>query len=169
LNGGLVTAEKRGIRPSNPDLLLDAWRSAYDFNRHRIVKGHVAARSGEELAARLSRSLSAAKLAFAATGLAAAWQFTHFAAYRIAAFYLEAMPPNGFLNSIEFSEEPRGANTWLVVPNDVGVFQGSRDVGGVHCVSPLQAYLDLKDQPERSKEAAQRLREERLKWSGDAT
>jgi len=35
-------------------------------------------------------------------------------------------------------------------------------------VHPVQAYLDLKDQPERAKEAAEQLRSELLKWSSHA-
>jgi Transcriptional regulator, AbiEi antitoxin, Type IV TA system len=164
LNDGLVVEEANGFRPSTPSLLLDAWHSAYDFDRHRIIKGHIAARSGDELANRLSKSLSREKLEYATTGLAAAWQFTHFTTYRIAAIYLRAMPPKSFLNSVEFSEEPKGANTWLVIPNDDGVFHGGRDVDGIQCVSPVQAYLDLKGQPERSSEAAQQLKEQYLNW-----
>ena len=37
------------VRPRDPNLLLDAWHGAYDFSRHRIIKGHVPARSGDEL------------------------------------------------------------------------------------------------------------------------
>jgi hypothetical protein len=61
-----------------------------------------------------------------------------------------------------FRSEERGANTWLVVPNDEGVFEGAEDRDGVPCVHPLQAYLDLKGQPERATEAAADLRKQLL-------
>jgi hypothetical protein len=51
---------------------------------------------------------------------------------------------------------------WLVVPNDEGVFDGAAEREGVRCVHPVQAYLDLKDHPERSAEAAQQLRRKLL-------
>jgi hypothetical protein len=38
----------------------------------------------------------------------------------------------------------------------------------VRCVHPVQAYLDLKAQPERAAEAADRLRTERLTWGRNA-
>jgi len=36
------------------------------------------------------------------------------------------------------------------------------------CVHPVQVYLDLKGHPERAKEAASMVRQERLKWGWDA-
>lgn len=42
------------------------------------------------------------------------------------------------------------------------------DVDGVPCVHPVQVYLDLKGHPERSSEAAARLRAEALPWTRHA-
>jgi len=66
------------------------------------------------------------------------------------------------------ANDERGANTWLVVPNDEGFFHGSEVREGIRCVHPVQVYLDLKAHPERSAEAASRLRQEYLKWRQDA-
>ncbi|MDE0142863.1 MAG: hypothetical protein OXI80_15175 [Caldilineaceae bacterium] len=52
----------------------------------------------------------------------------------------------------------RGANVWLVVPNDAGVFDGAEFVEGIRCVHPVQAYVDLKGYPERTAEAGEALR-----------
>jgi hypothetical protein len=49
------------------------------------------------------------------------------------------------------------------VPNDEGVFDGAKFVDGIRCVHPVQAYLDLKDHPERSTEAAAELRRKILR------
>jgi Transcriptional regulator, AbiEi antitoxin, Type IV TA system len=152
------------LRPHDPHLLLDAWQAAYDFHRHRVLKGHVPARSGDELLQRITRILSHEKIDHAATGLAAAWLYTNFAAFRLATVYLLAMPARSLLKEIEFSDEPKGANLWLVEPDDEGVFQGSQKQDGVRCVSPLQTYLDLKGQPERAKDAAVELRKKLLAW-----
>ena len=46
----------------------------------------------------------------------------------------------------------------LVVPNDEGVFHGAEIVDGIRCVHPVQAYVDLKDHPERAPEAASEIR-----------
>jgi hypothetical protein len=72
--------------------------------------------------------------------------------------YLPSMPSCDLLSAMEFSNEPKGANLWLVLPDDGGVFHGSQLEDGIRCVSPVQTYLDLKDQPERAKDAAVKLR-----------
>lgn len=76
--------------------------------------------------------------------------------------WLHSPLSDGLRASLGFREEPRGANLWLVVPSDVGVFQGAAEQGGVRCVHPVQAYVDLKAHPERAAEAAEHLRAELL-------
>jgi hypothetical protein len=165
----LDTNEQGAVRPRDPDLLLDAWHGAYDFERQRIIKGHVPARSGDELLQRVVSEISHEKLEWAVTGLSAAWLYTRFAAFRLAAVYLSAMPSRSLLKELEFSEEPKGANLWLVLPDDEGVFHGSRVQGGIPCVSAVQTYLDLKSQPERAKDAAVELRKRLLNWGQHGT
>jgi len=162
---GLVVRDEKGLlKPKDPEQLLDAWQEAYDFMRHRVMKGHVAARSGEELLYKIAGVLEKRAPGYAATGLGAAWLYSHFANFRLATFYLPHAPGDELFNALGFREDEKGANTWLVVPNDEGVFHGAEAKEGIHCVHPLQVYLDLKDHPERSSEAASRLRQDYLKW-----
>jgi hypothetical protein len=84
----------------------------------------------------------------------------------VATFFLRQLPTPGQLNELHFSEELHGGNTWLVLPGDDGVFDGQREVDGVPCVHPVQAYIDLKDQPERATEAAEHLLETRMPFGG---
>jgi hypothetical protein len=161
----LIDVNERGaVRARDPNLLLDTWRQAYDFNHHSIIKGHVPARSGDELLNRIAKQFAHENLTYATTGLAAAWLFTSFAAFRLATLYVESMPSRSLLKEIEFSDEPKGANLWLVLPDDQDVFEGSQERAGFQCVSPVQTYLDLKGQPERAKEAAAELRRTLLHW-----
>ena len=122
------------------------------------------ARSGDALLHRLADELGNQ---YAATGLAAAWLLTRFAAFRIVSVYLAEHPEPELLDRLGFREEARGANVWLVVPNDEGVFHGAAAKDGAHCVHPVQAYLDLKGHPERADEAAKELRAELLTWRSD--
>lgn len=156
------------IRLRDPDLLLDAWRETYDFSMHQVIQGHLAARSGEEALRLLADGLRGGGVRYAATGLAAAWLLTQFSGFRLATMYVAERPPSDMLETLGFREEERGANVWIVVPKDEGVFQGADQRDGIACVHPVQAYLDLKDQPERAKEAAEQLRAELLKWSSHA-
>ncbi len=155
----LLSRDARRIRVTNAQVLLDAWREAADFSKHRILRGHVPARSGEELLRLVSGRLVEAQLEHAATGLGAVWLYDHFAMFRLATLFLREWPSPAQLEKLHFREEPQGANLWLVLPSDDGVFEGSRSVDGIPCVHPVQAYVDLKDQPERAGEASEHLKQ----------
>ena len=155
---GLVERESRGVRLTDAGRLLDAWRDEYRFDRHTRLRGHITVGMGQRVDQFVARKFADVGHQYALTGLAAAWRMTRWAGHRLTTVYLGGLPTNGLLDSLGFREEPRGANTWLVVPNDPAVFDGAASVDGAQCVHPLQAYLDLKDQPERSVEAAEELR-----------
>lgn len=163
----VVRTQNGKIKVKDPNLLLDAWAEKYRFDRHRVIRGHVPSRTTESLLANLSEHFHAESIGYAATGLSAAWQLTHFAAYRIVSVYIERDLPNSRIEELGFREDDRGANTWLVIPNDRGVFQGSSMREGVRCVHPVQVYLDLLGHPERASEAADRVRSDYLKWANN--
>jgi hypothetical protein len=148
-----------------PGKLLSAWRAGYDFLRHEIVRAVIAARSGPDALTRVTEGLRPTGIRFAATGLSAAWAYAPFASYRLATVYLDRRPDEEVLKQVGARETASGANFWFVLPRDAGVFDGSREVDGVPCVSPLQTYLDLKGQPERADEAADELRRIHLPWA----
>jgi hypothetical protein len=152
------------VRIANPALALDAWVEAYDFWKHEVLQGHVAVRTPDELIARIAQVSKTAPRPWALTGLAAAWHLTRTAMFRQTTVLVGERPSEAWLSALGFSEEPRGANVWIVRPADAAVFQGMRRVEGVPCVHPLQAYLDLKAHPERAAEAAAELRRQHLNW-----
>lgn len=154
----------RTVRVRDPNVLLDTWRERYDFFKHRILRGHVAARSGEALLGRWAGVLAESEIRFAATGLAGAWLLAPFAAFRTVSLYVESDPEGDLLKHLGFREESAGPNVWLVIPRDQGVFTGLQEREGIPCAHPLQVYLDLKAHPERANEAAERLREACLNW-----
>jgi hypothetical protein len=154
-------------RVIEPDQLLEAWRAEYDFRRHTLLRGHVAARSGLDLLRELARKLGRYETEYAATGLASAWLWEPFAAFRTVTLYLTTLPGADLLAKLGFHEGARGSNTWLVVPDDEGVFAGKSERDGIWCVSPIQTYLDLKGQPERADEAAAELRRTQLTWQSN--
>lgn len=163
----IVRQPTGALRVKDPAILLDAWRDEYRFDKHALLQGHVAARSGDALARFVGDTLAQDAVEHAATGLAAAWQMTHFAAFRIATFFIADLPSKGLREKLSFREDARGANLWLVLPNDAGVFHGAAPRNGLRCVHPVQAYVDLKAHPERATEAAERLRSELLNWRHD--
>ncbi|MCX5868287.1 MAG: MarR family transcriptional regulator [Proteobacteria bacterium] len=158
---GLVVRDSNyAVKPRDPSLLLKSWLERYQFWRHTVYQGHAAARSGDALLNFVSDTLTAEGIGHAATGLAAAWVFTRFAAFRVVTIYLENEPSPDLKERLDFREESRGSNLWLVVPNDEGVFHGAMEKDGIRCAHPVQVCLDLKEHPERSAEAADKLRGE---------
>lgn len=161
----MVERETDGsVKVKNPDDILESWREVYDFSKHRVIAGHATARSGDELLTTVGAALTREKLDYAATGLAGAWMMTKFVAFRLVTVFVPEEPPADVLKAIRFRREERGANLWFTIPNDEGVFTGASDFDGVHCVHPIQAYLDLKSQPERSAESGEELRRRFLQW-----
>ena len=164
LDSQLITREGKGIRVLDHDLLLNSWEEAYRFNRHARIPGHIPAQSGAELARSVAHTLNTSGTEYALTGLAAAWFQTRYAAFRLLTVYLREAPSPEFMSRLAFRPEPRGANTWFVVPNDEGVLQANETLEEVRCVHPVQAYLDLQEHPERAKEAAEELHSRLLTW-----
>lgn len=146
-----------GVALNDRRLMLEAWNADYQFRHHHVVTAHVPGRSGSETAEQLARGLERLGLPYAFTGLAGAWSFTHFAGFRLVTAYVESLPDAAQLRSIDFVEQDRGSNVWLVVPNDRGVFDGKRRADGHISVHPVQVWLDLNGQPERSQDAADDL------------
>jgi len=162
----LISRKQDGtVQVLDPDILLDSWREAYDFNQHQILKGHIAERSSSEVLEKLSDMLVKNKIPHAVTGLGAAWLLNKYSTFRIVTFYINSHPSNDLLKKIGFREESSGSNVWIVVPKDEGVFHGSKIVEGINCVHPVQVYLDLFGHPERAMEAAENIRYEILKWN----
>ena len=156
--GFIEKRDEQSYWPRNPEPMLDAWWESYDFTAQGILRGHVADRTPEAVLRRLVEGLSGVAVRTAITGLAAAWYYNEHAAFRLCSLYVAPMPDVDQLARLGFREVKSGANTWLVQPADEGVFTGVVSGAGLPYVGPLQAYLDLKNHPERAAEAADVLR-----------
>ena len=155
-----------------PSAVLKDWYQAYDFSKHSIRRGFVleGGRSAESVARGLMRRISEAlgpgsRHAF--TGLAGAWLHAPFATHRLVTVLTDADPGADALERLGFHEEDTGANVWLVRPNDASVFVGASSARGLPVAHPIQVYLDLKAQPERSAEAAVALEKTHLTFGWD--
>ena len=91
----------------------------------------------------------------------------HFARFRLATVYVDGDPREA-AERLGIRRAAKGANMQLAGPNDAGVFSGEHDRQRLHCVAPVQVYLDLLQLPERATEAAQHLRTHQLRWRHDA-
>lgn len=164
LEEGYLRRDESWFELTAPGQLLDDWRKASEFEKNEIVKGYCHARSGTELTEKLALAFTDTGPHYALTGLAAAWEMTHFAAFRTVSAYVAELPSPRTLEALGFKEGARGANTWLILPRDEGVFQGATDWDGARCVSPAQVYVDLAAHAERAPEAAEALRSQVLRF-----
>ena len=156
--GLLVRMEDRSVKARDPSLLLDAWLEAYSFNKHELIRGRMAARSGTSHLRNLSLALRELGIEHAATGLGAAWLYTKFADFRLVSLLLHERISTRDLSDIGLVEAQSGANTWLILPFDDSVFWETTIHDEIPTVHPIQAYLDLKGHPERANEAAEELK-----------
>src|SRR6185436_2265808 len=89
----LVGRDAKGaVKVTDFNALLDSWREAYDFSKHHILRGHVAARSSDELLRQLADQLKRDNIEHAVTGLAGAWLLDQFAGFRLVVFYVAQLP-----------------------------------------------------------------------------
>ena len=163
------------VRLRKPMPILKTWRAAYDFSRHRVVRGNVPAESANELLHRIARTLSMEKVTYAITGQAAAWCFSEIDIPDHVTVYLKSWPSSKALDRLGFSASDCGGNLSLVVPDDEQVFHGRQeyalrnDQGAdrLWCVHPIQAYLDLKEQPGADRNAVAKLCRELFNSTND--
>jgi hypothetical protein len=66
--------------------------------------------------------------------------------------------------ALDLTPVPRGGNVDLIVPADIGVFDGSLRAGELSLVSRPQLYVDLKRRAGPASEAADFLRERGAIW-----
>lgn len=162
-------AEERdgGVALTNPDGLLDVWRENYRRPLGRRVSGYTYLH-GSSLTDRLRGVLSPEDndgRAICAFQTAAQW-IAPFERETMHTFYADEMGAERLERALELSNASKGQNVYIRIPRDEGVFRVvSEPAEGIFCTSPLQTYLDLWNAGERSREAAEFLREERLQWS----
>jgi hypothetical protein len=155
-----------GLRLSQPDRLLDAWREAYEPPAGERMSFYTTLH-GQSFEASARGTLNAgpdAAIAVYASFSAAHW----LAPYgRVATqyFYADSTGLQHLRDALKLSPVASGANVVITVPKDRGLFNDTVvPAPGVVCTSPVQTYLDLAISGERAAEAADHLRREALSW-----
>ena len=165
LEAGLVERGRDGIRVTDADLLLDSWFEEYRFDRHTVLRGHIAAGSGDSLARALAGALSDTEVPYAATALPAAWLWTRHAGFRLATVYLPEMPSAALLAGLGFREESRGAQHLAGNTQRRGrLRRGQRGRRGALC--PSGAGVPGPQEPSRKGERGCRGTAERIAAGG---
>ena len=155
-----------GLILSDPDALLDSWREVYTRPRGRHLAFYTTLH-GSALQQRLPEILKEANRdgdAMLASFSAAQW-LAPYARTNTQHFYADDKGVAVLRERLALSSPARGENVIVIQIKDDGLFRDAVEpVPHILCTSPVQTYLDLYAAGERGREAAEHLREEKLKW-----
>jgi len=159
-----ATVEPEGLRLTAPDSLLDAWQSNYktpiaqELRFYTVLHG-----SSLEVAIRDLFTHQIADVAL--SSFSAAQWIAPFARTGTQHLYANPEALKSIEDKLRLSSSLRGENVVVSIPQDNGIFLDVYEpVPGIRCTSPVQTYLDLSVSGERGAEAAEHLRQTRLKW-----
>ncbi len=148
-------SRSRSIATPKPLVLLDAWSEHYK-PAPPAAYGLLGSHDSIDSVHKIQDLFEEASQAVAFTSLPAAFAYTHFSGFRQIDAYVSGPLPDRLRRSLHVEPDSRGRN--VVFRIDQWNVEQSTIVDGIRCVSPVVAYLDLAEAPERSKEARAELR-----------
>jgi len=159
-----VRTGAEGLVLSEPLRLLAEWAQSYDSARSR-ARGLYSMRTIPEIEQGLAHACAKEGILYALTGFSAAARWAPAVKYPRVMAYLSG-DLDAVMRRMDLKDVPTGANVILLSPYDEGVYYGLKSVDEVQVVCPVQAYLDVHDQPARGQEAAEALlvKEIRPRW-----
>lgn len=156
--------KRKGFRLKDKTALLEKWASVYDFSKNKIIGLYTLEKDFNGLLKKVADISESVKTQCGLTSFPAASLVAPYVA-RFSDIYLYIQ------NNIEFWREkldlrevPSGANFYIIVPYDEGVFYGLRKINGIPIIGNIQLYLDLFKYPARGKEQAEYLRTQLIKF-----
>lgn len=155
-----------GLYLSQPDALLDAWRDEYEPPAGKRTGFYTILHGGalDEAARHALSPRPEIGKAILASFSAAQW-LAPYGRTGSRYFYADAAGLEKLKASLKLAPASRGENVVVTLPKDEGLFGDVEEPApGIFCTSAVQTYLDLAVAGERGREAAEHLRQERLKW-----
>ena len=159
-------SDPEGLILTKPDALLDSWRAVYkrpegrQFPFYTTLHGSALQQRLPEILAEANRKGQAMLASFSA----AQW-LAPYARTPTNHFYVDAHGLSVLKERLSLTSPARGENVAVLQIDDRGLFRDAVEPAPhVLCTSPIQTYLDLYVAGERGREAADHLREEKLKW-----
>jgi Transcriptional regulator, AbiEi antitoxin, Type IV TA system len=159
-------SDREGLVLTDPDALLDSWREVYTRPQGRQLPFY-STLHGSALQQRLPEILEEANRkggAMLASFSAAQW-LAPYARTSTNHFYANDKGLWVLRERLDLSSPARGENVLIMQIKEEGLFRDAVEPAPhLLCTSPVQTYLDLYVAGERGREAAEHLREEKLKW-----
>jgi len=153
-----VTAEKDGIRVTEPALLLKNWADNYTYTRNDVSEYYTMLPL-EECERKMASMCEDEHISYGVSGFSGAARLVPSVKYNRIMIYVQGdieLPVSKF----NLKKAESGANVIMMEPYDKGVFYGSTIKDSMRIVSPVQLFLDLHSVPGRGQEAAEKLFEE---------
>ena len=139
----IETAPHRGFRVRDYEGLLQAWRNAYRFERHRRI-GYVTPLHGPALTEKLMAIASATKGAITYAAFSAAEPPAAHVGRPQTWLYVDRTLENELRSALEATEVDSGENLIMLIPADAGVFYRlDRGADRLNRTNPVQTYVDL--------------------------
>ncbi len=147
-----METSNEGFRLTAPAKLLAEWEQNYDFSRS-AVREFYTLRPIADFERALAEDCERTKTAYALAGFSSAARYAPMVRYqRVMAYVLGDL--DALAQQLELKQVPSGANVNLLSPYDEGVFYGEQTKGEAKVTSPVQTYLDLRQNKGRGEEAA---------------
>ena len=155
-----------GFSLRQPEALLEEWSNNYSYKKNEITDCYTLS-SPVDLE-RIVKNFSSAnsEITYALTGFSAASYYAPMVRNQRSMIYLSDIS-DFVIQQLNLKPVTSGANVSLLKPYDNGVFWNSQEANGFLVVSPIQAYLDLKNYRGRGEEAADAIYKEVIQkqWS----
>lgn len=149
-----IQDQKRGINLIEPLQLLASWLTEYQPGRSTMYYLYDMGSVGN-IESAISSFCNRTRTRYAFTGFSGSSRYAPFTTYMTVAVYMDISQEN--ITELPFKPVTSGANIRIISPYDDGVFYGTRNIRGQSAASPVQCYLDLKDEKARGEEAAEVL------------
>jgi len=162
VNEGFVAQDKRELRVSRAEALLDAWAARDDWGKRTTVRQYSLLESDLEAVARkLVKSFPAGETLVFTQWFAANLRHPYTIPPVVSA-YVARFPGEQIERELRARQVSDGGTLWLVAPKDDGVFRETQRVGEFTLACDAQIYLDLLRAGLRGPDQAKALRE----WKG---
>lgn len=143
--------------------LLDVWRDSYSFENNNIHSFYTFEKNKDILFEKIEEISKSNKLQYALTLHSGASIIAPYVRYTDIHVYVESNIEQ-WIKQLDLRPVDSGANIYLIIPYDEGVFQGLQTINKKRIASNIQLYLDLYNYPKRGKEQADFLRERKIKF-----
>ena len=155
-----------GFRVTAANEVLDAWKSAYRPLAGKQLRFYTTLHGSgfDEAVRKVFQDLGPEERLLLASFSAAQW-IAPYGRTGTQYFYADEGAIELLEGSLRLTSSQKGENVRLTVPKDDGLFRDSEEPApGIRCTSAVQTYLDLSISGERGQEAAEHLRDVRLRW-----